>query len=109
MRIEPTPIPGLFQISVTAHADERGLFARTYCAEEFRAAGIAIWFDSADQPVVELSRGTLRGMHWQATPALEAKLVRSGAGADSSTSSLIFVQIHRAFGMVREGTRCGAL
>jgi dTDP-4-dehydrorhamnose 3,5-epimerase len=61
-------------------ADERGFFARTFCAQEFREAGLS--------PVVEQCNmsfnhraGTLRGMHYQSDPAPEAKLVRCTRGA----------------------------
>ncbi|MCW2615760.1 MAG: dTDP-4-dehydrorhamnose 3,5-epimerase [Frankiales bacterium] len=60
--------------------DERGFFARTFCREEFTAAGL--------EPLVEQCNvsfnhraGTLRGMHYQVAPATEAKLVRCTAGA----------------------------
>lgn len=60
--------------------DERGLFARTYCRREFRANGL-------DNSVAQCNtsfnkkRGTLRGMHYQAAPRAEAKLVRCTMGS----------------------------
>jgi dTDP-4-dehydrorhamnose 3,5-epimerase len=60
--------------------DDRGFFARTWCRDEFAAAGIPTdWV----QCNVSFNRraGTLRGMHWQAAPHEEAKLVRCTAGA----------------------------
>lgn len=59
--------------------DERGLFARVWCAAEFSKHGVPM------QPVqanVGFSprRGTLRGLHYQVAPDLEAKLVRCTRG-----------------------------
>jgi dTDP-4-dehydrorhamnose 3,5-epimerase len=79
MKIEATALPGVMLVSIEPHADERGLFARTYDAEKFAAAGLpATW------PQCNLSwnrqRGTLRGMHYQQAPFEEPKLVRCTAG-----------------------------
>jgi dTDP-4-dehydrorhamnose 3,5-epimerase len=75
-----TPLAGAFIVDVEPHSDERGLFARTYCAEEFRARGLA---DAMLQISVSFNarRATLRGMHYQASPHEEDKLVRCTAGA----------------------------
>jgi dTDP-4-dehydrorhamnose 3,5-epimerase len=75
MRFVPTSLPGLVEVELTPHRDARGFFARLYCPEEFAAAAVEC------QPVqMSLSRngaaGTLRGMHWQAPPEAEAKVVR---------------------------------
>lgn len=79
MRFVPTPIAGVIRVEAEAHTDDRGLFARMHCPEEFAAAGIA--FVPAQ---TSLSRnptaGTLRGMHYQAAPNAETKLVRVTAG-----------------------------
>lgn len=79
MRFVPTPIAGVVRVEAEPHADERGLFARLHCPEAFAAAGIA--FEPAQ---TSLSRnptsGTLRGMHFQAAPHAEAKLVRVTRG-----------------------------
>ena len=79
MRFVPTPIAGVVRIEAEPHVDDRGLFARLYCPEEFAAAGI----DFAPAQT-SLSRnpkaGTLRGMHFQAAPHAEAKLVRVTRG-----------------------------
>jgi dTDP-4-dehydrorhamnose 3,5-epimerase len=80
MRFRPTSLPGVLEILAEAVEDARGAFARTYCHDTFAAAGIGF------QPCqVSLSesrrRHTLRGMHWQAPPAGEQKLVRCLRGA----------------------------
>lgn len=60
--------------------DERGAFARRFCAETFRAHGLES--DLVQRSISFNSRaGTLRGMHFQAPPHLEAKLVRCTRGA----------------------------
>lgn len=75
MRILSTPIAGLHQIEEEAHRDLRGLFLRTWCREEFLAAGID--FSPVQTSLsVNVRRHTLRGMHYQVSPARERKLVR---------------------------------
>jgi dTDP-4-dehydrorhamnose 3,5-epimerase len=79
MRLSPTRIAGAFVIDIEGHVDERGLFARTFCAETFEQHGLA-----AEFPQCNLSyspqRGTLRGLHYQDAPHREAKLVRATRG-----------------------------
>jgi dTDP-4-dehydrorhamnose 3,5-epimerase len=74
-----TPLPGAWVIELEEIEDERGWFARTFDAEEFRARGL-------NPDVVQCNasfnarRGTLRGMHYQAEPHGESKLVRCVRG-----------------------------
>lgn len=79
MRILPTPLSGVRLVEVEAFADDRGLFARTFDKAAFAAAGMA-----TDWPQCNSSwnrrRGTLRGMHLQADPHGEPKLVRCTQG-----------------------------
>jgi len=80
MRFTETRIPGAFRIDPERLEDERGFFARTFCADAFRARGLAcVWVQCSTS--VTRSKGTLRGMHWQAPPHPEAKLVRCTRGA----------------------------
>jgi dTDP-4-dehydrorhamnose 3,5-epimerase len=80
MRFTPTPLPGAWVIELDELADERGWFARTFDAEEFHARGL-------DPAVVQCNasftarRGTVRGLHYQAEPHRESKLVRCVRGA----------------------------
>jgi dTDP-4-dehydrorhamnose 3,5-epimerase len=80
MIFRPLELPGAFLVEVERLEDERGFFARTFCRQEFEAAGL-------DPRVAQCSlsvnrrRGTLRGMHWQAEPHAECKLVRCVRGA----------------------------
>ena len=80
MRFLPTKLPGPFLIEPEPRADDRGFFARTYCAREFREHGLVTQFVQCSISV-NRQRGTLRGMHYQLSPACEAKLVRCTAGA----------------------------
>ena len=80
MIFTPTAVDGAFLVDIEPHVDERGFFARTFCVEEFRAAGL-------DPAVIQCSvsqnrrRGTLRGMHLQDERAPEPKLVRVTRGS----------------------------
>ena len=80
MIFHPTQLAGVFEIDISQHTDERGFFARTWCRKEFDEAGL-----NADLAQCSISfnkeRGTLRGMHYQARPFEEDKLVRCTAGA----------------------------
>lgn len=79
MHLKPTPINGLIELDVAPHEDERGGFARTYDEETFARAGLPTHW-----PQCNISwnrqRGTLRGMHFQAVPKEESKLVRCISG-----------------------------
>jgi dTDP-4-dehydrorhamnose 3,5-epimerase len=73
-------LAGAFVIEPEKREDERGFFARTFCREEFSAHGL-----NPDIAQCNVSfnkrKGTLRGMHYQAPPCCEAKVVRCTAGA----------------------------
>jgi dTDP-4-dehydrorhamnose 3,5-epimerase len=72
-------IPGAFLVELEPRRDERGFFARTFDAELFRARGLADRYVQTSLSWNE-RRGTLRGLHWQAEPHGEAKLVRVTRG-----------------------------
>lgn len=80
MKITPTPLAGAVLIELQRIEDERGFFARTYCRETFASAGL-------EPRIAQCSlsyshrRGTLRGLHYQAAPYEECKLVRCLKGA----------------------------
>ena len=76
----PTILPGVYLIEVEPKADDRGLFARTYCREAFAARGLCTEWVQCNVSFNSRA-GTLRGMHWQAAPHEEVKLVRCTAGA----------------------------
>jgi dTDP-4-dehydrorhamnose 3,5-epimerase len=75
-----TPVVGAFVIDPEPVTDERGFFARTWCRDEFESHGLRLAFVQGN---VSFNRrkGTLRGMHYQAPPHEEAKLVRCTMGA----------------------------
>lgn len=79
MIFRPLPLGGAYVVELEPFADERGFFARTFCRDAFRERGLA-----TDYPQSSVSfnarRGTLRGMHFQAAPHAEAKLVRCTRG-----------------------------
>ncbi len=80
MRFTETPLPGAWVIDVDRHEDERGFFARTYDRAEFEARKM-------NPAVVQCNTsynaraGVLRGLHFQADPHGEPKLVRCMRGA----------------------------
>ena len=72
MRFSPLPIAGAWLVEPERLTDVRGFFARVWCEQEFADHGIA---HRAVQANVGYSpkRGTLRGLHYQAAPDLEAE------------------------------------
>jgi dTDP-4-dehydrorhamnose 3,5-epimerase len=80
MRITETALSGLFVVDITPFGDERGHFARTFCAEEFARAGLPTTFVQCSTSF-NRRQGTLRGLHYQDDPCPEGKLVRCTRGA----------------------------
>jgi dTDP-4-dehydrorhamnose 3,5-epimerase len=80
MKFVETQLKGAFIVELEKLEDERGFFARTYCRREFEAYGL-------NPNVVQCNisynkkKGTLRGMHYQAPPYEEAKVVSCISGA----------------------------
>lgn len=74
MKITPLKIQGAALVEIEPLGDERGFFARSFCRREFKDAGL-------DLNVVQsnlsqnVSKGTLRGLHYQAAPKPDPKLV----------------------------------
>lgn len=80
MKFIPAPLAGAFVIEMEAVEDDRGFFARTVCVEQFALHGLNAGF--VQQSVSFNARaGTLRGLHYQAAPHEEEKLVRVTSGA----------------------------
>jgi dTDP-4-dehydrorhamnose 3,5-epimerase len=80
VRIIATKLAGACIIEPEPHKDSRGLFARTFCAREFREHGLVESFVQCNTSWNALT-GTLRGLHYQLPPSSEVKLVRCTAGA----------------------------
>jgi dTDP-4-dehydrorhamnose 3,5-epimerase len=80
MVFSETGVSGAFLVGVEPLADERGFFARSWCQHEFEQRGL-----NGRMAQCNISRnhrrGTLRGIHYQAAPHQEAKLVRCTRGA----------------------------
>ena len=80
MIFRETPLAGAWVLEPERFADERGFFARTFCRRDFTERGL-------DPEIAQCSvsfnhrRGTLRGLHFQAEPHAEVKLVRVSRGA----------------------------
>lgn len=70
----------LIDIKPTRHGDNRGFFAETYSRKKYSEFGIDIEFVQ-DNHSLSREIGTLRGLHFQAPPHAQAKLVRCGLGA----------------------------
>jgi len=80
MRFLETGLAGAYVIELEPASDERGFFARSYCENEFESRGLTSRFVQCNVSFNHKA-GTTRGMHWQAEPNPEAKLVRCTAGA----------------------------
>lgn len=80
MQFIPTKLKDAVLIELDKREDDRGYFARTFCEEEFRAAGLPTRFVQANS-AGSRQAGTLRGLHYQKPPHAEAKLVRCTRGA----------------------------
>jgi dTDP-4-dehydrorhamnose 3,5-epimerase len=75
-----TPLAGVFLIEAEPIADVRGHFARTYCEREFAEHGLNTHWPQMNSSF-NAKRGTLRGLHFQAEPHAEDKLIRCMRGA----------------------------
>jgi dTDP-4-dehydrorhamnose 3,5-epimerase len=80
VKLVETPLPGAYVVELERLADERGWFARTFDAQEFAALGLDARVSQCNTSFNGRA-GTLRGMHFQARPHGEAKLVRCTSGA----------------------------
>jgi len=80
LRFTSTPICDAFVIDSILRKDDRGHFLRAWCIKEFTDAGINFVPVQANIGFSRL-KGTIRGMHFQSSPALEAKLVRCTRGS----------------------------
>lgn len=80
MLFQPTSLAGAYVIDLHKLEDERGFFARSWCVQEFAEHGLETRLVQCN---VSLSKvqGTVRGMHYQAEPFAETKLVRCTRGA----------------------------
>jgi dTDP-4-dehydrorhamnose 3,5-epimerase len=80
VRYTPTDVDGVVIVDIEPHHDYRGFFARSFCEAEFAKYALA---SAVAQTNISFNRtrGTMRGLHRQAPPYQEAKLVRCTRGA----------------------------
>ncbi len=80
MRFTPLKLPGAYLIEAEPREDERGYFARTWCAREFAEHGLNPFLVQCS--VSHNARaGTLRGLHYQRAPRAEDKVISCLRGA----------------------------
>jgi len=80
MEFKRTDVQGAWAISPSPHVDARGRFMRAWCETEFARQGIRFVPVQSNMAYSKV-KGTLRGLHYQVAPSLEAKLVRCTRGA----------------------------
>src|SRR5436190_1022035 len=80
MIFRATSLQDAYEIELEHFRDDRGSFARVYCRKEFEAHGLNPTVVQCNTSYNRM-RGTVRGMHYQAAPFQEAKLVRCTRGA----------------------------
>jgi dTDP-4-dehydrorhamnose 3,5-epimerase len=80
VKLVPTPLAGAFVVELEPLRDERGHFARTFDAAVFEEAGLDPRIAQCNTSF-NAKAGTLRGLHYQAEPHGEGKLVRCTRGA----------------------------
>lgn len=79
MQVIETEIPEAKIVIPDVHGDARGWFVEQYNAERYKTAGIMADFVQDNESFS--SKGVVRGLHWQAAPHTQAKLVRVIRGA----------------------------
>ena len=80
MIFNASSVSGVYVIETELVADERGSFSRLWCRREFESLGLSV--EIAQMSVsINTHAGTLRGLHFQAAPHAEAKLIRCSAGS----------------------------
>jgi dTDP-4-dehydrorhamnose 3,5-epimerase len=76
---QPSPIPGVLVVESATHRDDRGVFARLFCADALKSV-------LEHRQIVQINRsvtqhtGAVRGLHYQRPPSSEMKFVRCLAG-----------------------------
>jgi dTDP-4-dehydrorhamnose 3,5-epimerase len=80
MKFLPTSLPGVWLLDLEPRGDDRGFLARTYCEKEFGDQGLNTHWPQCNLTLTK-KRGMLRGLHYQAEPKPEIKLIRCSAGA----------------------------
>ncbi|TJZ93241.1 dTDP-4-dehydrorhamnose 3,5-epimerase [Paracoccus gahaiensis] len=81
MQIEPTPLSGVFILTPARHGDARGFFSESWNRRTLSQAGVDLPDFVQDNHSMSMQVGTLRGLHYQAPPHAQGKLVRCGRGS----------------------------
>ncbi len=81
MQIERTPIEGVLVLTPARFGDNRGFFSESWNRRTLEGAGVNLPEFVQDNHSVSAKAGTLRGLHYQAPPHAQGKLVRCGRGA----------------------------
>jgi dTDP-4-dehydrorhamnose 3,5-epimerase len=79
MMFYKTKLPGVLEIHIEPNSDERGFFARAWCQREFEAHRLNPTLVQCNVSFNK-RKGTLRGVHYQAPPCAETKIVRCTKG-----------------------------
>lgn len=80
IQIDETALPGVLIITPLRHADDRGFFSESWNRQSLSKAGIELPDFVQDNHSLSHQSGTLRGLHYQAPPHAQGKLVRCGRG-----------------------------
>ena len=81
MQIEETALPGVLILTPARHGDARGFFSESWNRRTLEQAGVHLPEFVQDNHSLSAKAGTLRGLHYQAPPHEQGKLVRCGRGA----------------------------
>jgi dTDP-4-dehydrorhamnose 3,5-epimerase len=109
MKFIKTPLPGAYEIQFEPYIDERGLFFRTYCQDEFTAIGLNMQILQMNHSLT-IKKGTIRGLHCQYPPSAEIKIIRCVSGevfdviVDLRVNSPTFLNWHAAI-LTKENMR----
>ena len=81
MKIERTALDGVLVLTPPRHGDARGFFSESWNKRTLETAGVDMPGFVQDNHSMSAAEGTLRGLHFQAPPHAQGKLVRCGRGA----------------------------
>lgn len=81
MQIDETALPGVLVITPARFGDTRGFFSESWNGRTLRDAGVELPDFVQDNHSLSTQQGTIRGLHYQAPPHAQGKLVRCGRGA----------------------------
>ena len=71
---QKTPLKGLFKVDRKLNQDDRGIFSRFFCVNEFKEIGLSKHIEQINYSMTK-KKGTVRGMHFQYPPFSETKIV----------------------------------